>query len=108
MATSSIEMQVPESGAGWIRFPDGTQICYGTIENITIAANSFETAAIQYPMGFNSSAKLVAMPVLWGDPRTLSVISKSIFQASGDIRIGNNANVPQTISVHWIAVGRWK
>ena len=111
MATSKIT-KIIESGSNsygsYIKFEDGTQICYGSF-NKSLAANSYTEHLLRYPSSFAngfSVAPICGLQV-WADPRNYSILARGTGQTEVTLRIGNNG-VAVDVTIWWIAIARWK
>lgn len=86
--------------------PDGTLIQWG---NFTKTVSSGYTEhVLTYPINFVSAPSLSVLPVVWGDPTLYTVIERSLFQASGTLRLGYTGSGTSDMTYVWTAVGRWK
>lgn len=92
----SLSSGIDSSGTGWIRFSDGTQVCWAKINNNT--RTNFPVAFSETPVG-SVSASAVADKVGISEVTTTRI--KAVF-SSGD------GSGDTTYSGQYIAVGRWK
>lgn len=103
---------VVESGTGWIRFYDGTQICYG---QQTIQPNFQAWGALyscddattrNFPKPFISSPRLL----LSNNGSAACIIIRGLASATAitSISIARPNVVEQSLSVDYIAIGKWR
>lgn len=94
------------SNGNWIKFADGTMVCYGS--GSVTASTSYAT--ITYPEVFSKTPDLQLTPgysyyadisMTYGSP------TASSFQAFPR-RVSTGAVVDQTQYFSWLAIGRWK
>ena len=107
MATGSVN-KVIDSGTGYIRYEDGTQICYGSFQK-SLAANNYTEHLLRYPAAFANGVTVVPVCTVqvWSDPKQFSVIARGAGQVELTLRIGNTGSAVD-VTVWWIAIGRWK
>ena len=118
----SIELNnIVESGDNYIRFSDGTQICYGqlSVPNTTYSSNGYYHRRTAYPKTFDALKTTVVANINYVQPTSLSNIVKANFSimacgsaSSRDIWVevynGNSESVTASVYVNYIAIGRWK
>ena len=93
---------VVASGAGYVRFSDGTQICWGR----TIASNQITATDryIAFPVAFAESAIVLTCP----NANMGGAIVQVGWETGVGFTIGCSQNVGGTGQTGWIAIGRWK
>lgn len=101
------------SGAGYVRFGDGTQICWGETEQIAVKANSTVTATITYPAAFVSGHTPEVSLTIAGNSKNDNysklVLHTTIrLTTSCDIYFKNSSSSQIAPIAQWIAIGRWK
>ena len=118
----SIELNnIVESGNNYIRFSDGTQICYGqlSISNTMYSSNGYYHHRVAYPKTFDALPATVVANINYVQPISLSNTVKANFSimacgssSSRDIWVevynGNSESVKASVYVNYIAIGRWK
>lgn len=117
----SIELNnIVESGNNYIRFSDGTQICYGTfgIGNRTYSPNGYARYDLIYPKTFDALPAAGIANIDNVQPTSLSTKVKANFSimscsgSSSDLFIyvynGNSESVKASVYLNYIAIGRWK
>ena len=86
------------SGPNYIRFADGTQICFGASFNGQIPG------VVTYPVPFIDTPFTTAVRH-WGGPTGADNTEVWVFETTNTgFKIGSN----QGVYAHWIAAGRWK
>lgn len=101
------------SGAGYVRFGDGTQICWGETGQIAVKANSTVTATITYPVAFVSGHSPELSLTIAGNSENdnyskLVLHTTSRLTTSCDIYFKNSSFDQMSPIAQWIAIGRWK
>ena len=101
------------SGVGYVRFRDGTQVCWGETGQITVKANSTVTATITYPVAFVSGHSPELSLTIAGNSKTdnysrLVLHTTSRPTTSCDIYFKNSSFDQMSPIAQWIAIGRWK
>lgn len=101
------------SGAGYVRFGDGTQICWGETGQIAVKANSTVTATITYPVAFVSGYSPELSLTIAGNSENdnyskLVLHTTSRLTTSCDIYFKNSSFDQMSPIAQWIAIGRWK
>lgn len=101
------------SGAGYVRFGDGTQICWGETEQIAVKANSTVTATITYPVAFVSGHSPELSLTIAGNSENdnyskLVLHTTSRLTTSCVIYFKNSSFDQMSPIAQWIAIGRWK
>lgn len=101
------------SGAGYVRFGDGTQICWGETGQITVNANSTVTATITYPVAFVSGHTPEVSLTIAGNSEN-NAYSRLVLHTTSRtatnciIYFKNSASFQMSPIAQWIAIGRWK
>lgn len=101
------------SGAGYVRFGDGTQICWGETGQITVNANSTVTATITYPVAFVSGHTPEVSLTIAGNSEN-NAYSRLVLHTTSRtatnciIYFKNSASSQMSPIAQWIAIGRWK
>ena len=101
------------SGAGYVRFGDGTQICWGETAQIDIKANSTVTTTITYPVAFVSGHTTEVSLTIAGNSEN-NAYSRLVLHTTSRtttnciIYFKNSASVQMSPIAQWIAIGRWK
>lgn len=101
------------SGAGYVRFGDGTQICWGETGQIAVKANSTVTATITYPVAFVSGHSPELSLTIAGNSENdnyskLVLHTTSRLTTSCDIYFKNSSFDKMSPIAQWIAIGSWK
>ena len=101
------------SGVGYVRFGDGTQVCWGETGQITVKANSTVTATITYPVAFVSGHSPELSLTIAGNSKNdnyskLVLHTTSRLTTSCDIYFKNSSFDQMSPIAQWIAIGRWK
>jgi hypothetical protein len=101
------------SGVGYVRFGDGTQICWGETGQITVKANSTVTTTITYPVAFVSGHSPELSLTIAGNSKNdnyskLVLHTTSRLTTSCDIYFKNSSSDQISPIAQWIAIGRWK
>ena len=101
------------SGVGYVRFGDGTQICWGETGQITVKANSTVTTTITYPVAFVSGHSPELSLTIAGNSKNdnyskLVLHTTSRLTTSCDIYFKNSSSDQMSPIAQWIAIGRWK
>lgn len=93
---------VVASGSNYVRFGDGTQICWGR----TIASNAITSTDrhIAFPVAFAENAKVLTCP----NANMGGAIVQVGWETAVGFTIGCSQNVGGTGETSWIAIGRWK
>lgn len=104
---------VVTSGAGYVRFGDGTQVCWGETGQITVKANSTVTTTITYPVAFVSGHSPELSLTIAGNSKNdnyskLVLHTTSRLTTSCDIYFKNSSFDQMSPIAQWIAIGRWK
>lgn len=104
---------VVTSGAGYVRFGDGTQICWGEIAQLDVKANSTVTATITYPVAFVSEHSPEVLLTIAGnagnDNYSRLVLHTTMrLNTRCDIYFKNSSSYQLSPIAQWIAIGRWK
>lgn len=101
------------SGVGYVRFGDGTQICWGETGQITVKANSTVTTTITYPVAFVSGHSPKLSLTIAGNSKNdnyskLVLHTTSRLTTSCDIYFKNSSSDQMSPIAQWLAIGRWK
>lgn len=101
------------SGVGYVRFGDGTQICWGETGQITVKANSTVTTTTTYPVAFVSGHSPELSLTIAGNSKNdnyskLVLHTTSRLTTSCDIYFKNSSSDQMSPIAQWIAIGRWK
>ena len=101
------------SGVGYVRFGDGTQVCWGETGQITVKANSTVTATITYPVAFVSGHSPELSLTIAGNSENdnyskLVLHTTSRLTTSCVIYFKNSSFDQMSPIAQWIAIGRWK
>lgn len=101
------------SGVGYVRFGDGTQVCWGETGQITVKANSTVTATITYPAAFVSGHTPEVSLTIAGNSENdnyskLVLHTTRRLSTSCDIYFKNSSFDQMSPIAQWIAIGRWK
>lgn len=101
------------SGVGYVRFGDGTQICWGETGQITVKANSTVTTTITYPVAFVSGHPPELSLTIAGNSKNdnyskLVLHTTSRLTTSCDIYFKNSSSDQMSPIAQWLAIGRWK
>lgn len=101
------------SGVGYVRFGDGTQICWGETGQITVKANSTVTTTITYPVAFVSGHSPELSLTIAGNSENdnyskLVLHTTSRLTTSCDVYFKNSSFDQMSPIAQWIAIGRWK
>lgn len=101
------------SGVGYVRFGDGTQICWGETGQIAVKASSTVTATITYPVAFVSGHTPEVSLTIAGNSENNAysglVLHTTSRTATNCIIYFKNSSFDQMFPIaQWIAIGRWK
>ena len=101
------------SGAGYVRFGDGTQICWGETGQIAVKANSTVTTTITYPAAFASGHSPEVSLTIAGNSENdnyskLVLHTTSRLTTRCDIYFKNTSYGQMSPIAQWIVIGRWK
>lgn len=101
------------SGSNYVRFGDGTQICWGETGQITVKANSTVVTTITYPVAFVSGHSPELSLTIAGDSKNynyskLVLHTASRLTTSCDIYFKNSSFDQMSPIAQWIVIGRWK
>lgn len=101
------------SGVGYVRFGDGTQICWGETGQIAVKANSTVITTITYPVAFVSGHSPELSLTIAGNSKNdnyskLVLHTTSRLTTSCDIYFKNSSFDQMSPIAQWIAIGRWK
>ena len=101
------------SGADYVRFGDGTQICWGETGQIAVRAYSTVTATITYPAAFASGHFTEVSLTIAGNSENdnyskLVLHTTRRLTTSCDIYFKNTSSAQMSPIAQWIVIGRWK
>lgn len=101
------------SGAGYVRFGAGMQICWGETAQITVEANSTVTTTITYPAAFVSGHTPEVSLTIAGNSENdnyskLVLHTTRRLSTSCDIYFKNSSSSQIAPIAQWIIIGRWK
>lgn len=109
---------IEDSGTGYIRFGDGTQICYGSIASSTFSVpnNNVCTASKNFAKSFNAVPNVIVSlsgPISnQSNELTINVkvstITASNFSISEQSSSGAFGTAARRLPVQFIAIGTWK
>lgn len=104
---------VISSGSGYVRFGDGTQICWGETDQIVVSANSTVTATIAYPAAFTSGYPVEVSLTIAGNSENNSysrLVLHTTKRATTNciIYFKNTSSQSMSPIAQWIVIGRWK
>lgn len=104
---------VVASGAGYVRFGDGTQICWGETDQMVVRANSTATATIAYPAAFASGYPVEVSLTIAGNSENDSysrLVLHTTNRATTNcvIYFKNTSLNSMSPIAQWIVIGRWK
>ena len=96
----------------WIRYADGTQICYKHTVSTAEATNAYGSLYFSYFIGWTFPRQFTRKPLAGAFLEDNQMVSAALYNVGTGIieRLNVYTSVPisQTISVHYIAIGRWK
>lgn len=96
---------VASSGTGWVRFSDGTQICWGSS-----TMRYGDSVSITFPQAFKNAPSVTATYTESGDVgvyfKAPSVTATAV--TFYKVKISGSSVVGATYAFCWTAVGRWK
>lgn len=101
------------SGADYVRFGDGTQICWGETGQIAVRAYSTATATITYPAAFASGYPMEVSLTIAGNSENDNY-SKLVLHTTERrttncvIYFKSVASGEMNPIAQWLAIGRWK
>lgn len=103
-----ITSEIDSSGADWVRFKCGLQICYGEVVN----DNNIEggKARFSFPKAFSASPSLVATPnnksfyLVTGEVESGTTWILATYQLWGAPNIGP---ISDPLPVNYVAIGKW-
>lgn len=107
---------IEEAGTGYIRFGDGTQICYGSANPSAFPNNNVCTGSGTFAQEFTTTPTVITS--LWGslsnasNELTINVkvsgITTSYFTFSEQSSAGAFGTAARRMTVQYLAIGRWK
>ena len=96
---------VASSGSGWVRFSDGTQMCWGSS-----TMRYGDSVSITFPQAFKNAPSVTATYTESGDVgvyfKAPSVTATAV--TFYKVKISGSSVVGATYAFCWTAVGRWK
>lgn len=101
------------SGANYVRFGDGTQICWGETGQIAVRAYSTATSTITYPAAFASGYPMEVSLTIAGNSENDNY-SKLVLHTTERrttncvIYFKSVASAQMSPIAQWIVIGRWK
>jgi hypothetical protein len=94
----------------YVRFPDGTQICWGSTAGLAHTANVELTTNINLPISFLATAEM--KPLLNYRPVSTQAFTVGKCHASvsstGIIQVRSQFSFTQSYTIDWYVIGRWK
>lgn len=96
------------SNGEYVRFADGTQICWGFKNSASIALGAASGPSITYPIAFaaNPTVSATVNPSTSWDHYGL--IGLNSLKTSGvDLLVRNGNSSAQIFGFYWMAIGRW-
>ena len=104
---------VTASGSNYVRFSDGTQICWGETDQMVVRANSTATATIAYPAAFASGYPVEVSLTIAGNSENDSysrLVLHTTNRATTNcvIYFKNTSLNSMSPIAQWIVIGRWK
>lgn len=106
-----------ENGS-WLKYPDGTMICYwqsgvpgGGTGSFSVKANAVTSVTLQFPETFSSEP--VVMPILMSGSSSatvgyISVSSWSVTTTQFQFRFYSKDSTSREPNYGYMAIGRWK
>ena len=108
MATSNLTLEMPVSGSGYCKFPDGTMICYGTLlskysgAQIAFAQTFYSEPTVNVSLINSPSTSYVYMP--WAKSISTGSFYLKVNRTTG----GSVGEWDGAADYSYVAVGRWK
>lgn len=104
---------VVASGSNYVRFGDGTQICWGESSQIDVKAGSVVTATIVYPAAFASGYPMEISLTIAGNSENRNYAKLVLHTTSRTVTdcviyFMNTSSAQMSPIAQWIAIGRWK
>ena len=98
---------------GYVKYNDGTLICYGKTQEANINAASEYSERITLPQSYLTSNFIVLASISSGGPGWGEVIARGVATDINKIRVyaGNyitGSSTAQNIIVNYITIGKWK
>ena len=96
------------TGSGYIKFPDGTMICYGTHTTVSVEAGGTTNEYANFPQTFYNAPWAIA--AAWGTvaPNKFFATARDTTTTQVRIYAYNGHNAASAVSATWLAIGRWK
>lgn len=101
------------SGSNYVRFGDGTQICWGETAQITVGGYSTVTTTITYPAAFASGYPMEISLTIAGNSENRNYTKLVLHTTSRTVTdcviyFMNVSSAQMSPIAQWIAIGRWK
>lgn len=112
MGTGTITNVIPTSGSNtkgsYVKFPDGTMICYGTHTTASISSGGTTNEYVDFPETFYAAPWAIA--AAWGTIAPDKFIATARSTSTTQVRIYayNGYSQASTVAATWLAIGRWK
>ena len=106
MATEKNEKVTNDSADSYCKFPDGTLICYGTVQSGALTANTGKSVTFNFPIAF-SIAPGVVLSAVTSDPINRQVAYSSATLTNATVYFMCTTNT-SGFPARYIAIGRWK
>lgn len=103
--TGAIIERGTNANGKYVRYADGSQICFGSV-NTTTVAGSTGTSAFAFAAAFAESPIVVPSAVT-GFAARFNATTSSISPTAVAFGIGDNSTGNISISIMYIAIGRW-
>ena len=89
---------ITESGNGYIRFSDGTQICYAVYQH-----NNELSTYVSFPRSYAKHIHVIATPIDYNDGAE-TIVNIGHIDQYGFLSYSNS----NSAIINYIAIGRWK
>ena len=104
------KITIVDSGNGYIKFGDGTMVCYGssTTQNCSPGATVF---GISLPQTFINNSYTVSLSRSDGGANYASTLERILSKGNYYFEIyvwNDNQNVANSLQFDYIAIGKWK
>ena len=99
------------TGNDYVKFADGTLVCYGETISGNVSGYSSSTMQISFSVSFVNSSYKVICQLTGGGAYWSWIVSNVRNRTTTGANIdlyNNNSNTAENISCTWIAVGKWK
>lgn len=101
---------INSSGSGYIKFQDGTLICYGVYEKPSFGANGTDTT-VNLPQKYKDTGYMV-LQSLYGSSSYwtwLTVTHDGMTVNNFNSKVWNNQSAATGwMAIEWMTIGRWK